>query len=117
MSNIPNAKPSPRIECGVLTWYEGDTFSLDLTLELTDADGAPVSVGEDDSVKVLFKNRKNAAVKEFAFSGADVSGDTLRLTFDAAVSALFPAGGYTYDVYFASSERSTVAKGNRVVVE
>ena len=36
MNNLPRADLSPRIVNGVLKWYEGDTFSLQIDLELED---------------------------------------------------------------------------------
>ena len=36
---IPVARVSPRIANGCICWYEGDTFSLRLRLELEDQDG------------------------------------------------------------------------------
>ena len=36
---IPGAYPSPRIDKGVLRWYEGDTFSIVLRFDLKDQDG------------------------------------------------------------------------------
>ena len=33
---IPGAYPSPRIDKGVLRWYEGDTFSIVLRFDLKD---------------------------------------------------------------------------------
>ena len=51
---IPAARVSPRIANGCICWYEGDTFSLRLRLELEDQDGAAVTVGASDSVKITF---------------------------------------------------------------
>ena len=36
MTKLPAARPSPRVEGGVLRWYAGDTFKVTLRLELQD---------------------------------------------------------------------------------
>ena len=47
---IPGAYPSPRIDKGVLRWYEGDTFSIVLRFDLKDQDGE----AENDQVTLNF---------------------------------------------------------------
>ena len=51
---IPGAYPSPRIDKGVLRWYEGDTFSIVLRFDLKDQDGEAVTIGTTDSMAVVF---------------------------------------------------------------
>ena len=50
-NTIPGARVSPRIANGCICWYEGDTFSLRLRLELEDQDGADVAIGQTDTIK------------------------------------------------------------------
>lgn len=115
MANIPNAEMSPRIVNGVLKWYEGDTFELQLELELTDQDGESVIIGASDTVKIVFLNERREQVKEFSFT--NVQNNTVTLDFDATVTALFRRGRYTYDVYYTAAERTTLANENKAVVE
>ena len=115
MPRIPNALPSPRINCGVIHWYENDTFELQIELELEDQDGEPVIIGENDTVKVTFSNAYGEKVKEFSFT--NVQNNTVTLEFDSTVTALFPRGRYTYDVYHTAAGRTTLANGNEAVVE
>ena len=114
MSRIPNALPSPRIICGVLHWYENDTFELQIELELEDQDGEPVIIGENDTVNVTFSNEYGEQVKEFSFS--NIQHNTVTLEFDATATALFGKGRYSYDVYLSSNARVTLANDNEVMV-
>lgn len=115
MGNIPSAKQSPRIENGVLKWYAGDTFSLQMELELEDQDGEPVILTSTDTVKVSFYNECRENVKTFEFT--DVQSNTVTLEFDATVTALFSKGRYIYFVSVQREERTTVAAYNDAVVE
>ena len=115
MSNLPSAEQSPRVVNGVIKWYEGDTFTMDLGLGLTDQDGEAVTLNAADTVKVTFRDKGENVVKEFSFT--NVSKDTVTLDFNAAVTALFPKGRYTYDVDDTHGYRTTIAHNNKVVVE
>ena len=64
MSNLPNAEQSPRVVNGVIKWYEGDTFTMDLGLGLTDQDGEAVTLNAADTVKVTFRDKGENEVKE-----------------------------------------------------
>ena len=121
MGNLPAAAVSPRVENGILYWYAGDTFDLELELKLEDQDGTAVDVdGEKDGVTVCFYDERRELVASFAFGktaeGA-VTDNTVTLAFDAEVSALFPKGKYTYDVVYESAHRRTLVHGNLAIVE
>lgn len=115
MSNIPSARSSPRIVNGVLKWYEFDTFTLDLELELEDQDGEPVTIGTDDIVEINFYNRSEDKVKEWHFT--NISSNVVTLVFDDEVTALFPAGWYHYDIIYKGENRTTIAKRVQLIVE
>lgn len=115
MNNLPNAEQSPRIVNGVIRWYQGDTFDLQLTLELVDQDGLPITIAPADTVNVVFIDKSLKTVKEFTFS--NISNNTVTMDFDATCTALFKKGTYTYDVYYNGTERTTIANDNKVVVE
>ena len=114
MNCIPAAKQSPRLENGIVKWYEGDTFRLQLVLDIVDQDGECVEIGEEDIVTVSFHNDDLASVKEFCFTG--VENNTITLLFDSTCTALFPAGHYTYDVRCSGAQRTTVCRGNEAEV-
>lgn len=112
---IPGAYPSPRIDKGVLRWYEGDTFEITLHFELQDQDGETVAMGTTDSVEITFLNDTRQTVHTFSF--AKVEDDQVELVFDATVSAKFTKGKYTYDVRYTHSNKTTLARDNRAIVE
>ncbi len=115
MNNIPNAEASPRIVNGVIRWYEGDTFRLQLELDIDDQDGAAYSITDSDTVSIVFRDRSNHVVKEFRFD--HIVDNSVTMVFNSEVTALFPKGIYSYDVLFRGQERTTFANDNKVVVE
>ena len=115
MNNLPRAEISPRIVNGVLKWYEGDTFSLQIDLELEDQDGETITIQPEDTLKVVFKNKSLRTVKEFTFTG--IEGNTIHLEFDKECTALFEKGNYTYDIIYITEEIKTIAATNKAVVE
>lgn len=115
MTPIPGARPSPRIDRGVLCWYEGDTFEITLRFDLHDQDGETVEMQTGDSVAVTFLDDTRKTVQTFNFEA--VEDNRVTLVFDAAVSANFPRGKYTYDVRYTHGDKTTLARSNRAFVE
>ena len=113
--SLPAAKPSPRLQNGVIYWYDKDTFELTVEIDIIDQDGVPVVIGTDDTVDVVFLNNRKETVKTFTFGS--ISGNTIILDFDSVTTALFGKGTYTYDIYLNANERKTLANENKVVVE
>ena len=87
---IPGAYPSPRIDKGVLRWYEGNTFSIVLRFDLKDQDGEAVTIGTTDSMAVVFLDDTRQTVHTFSF--AKVENDQVTLNFDATVTEKFTKG-------------------------
>lgn len=117
MAKLPWAKMSPRIENGVLYWYEGDTFRLNLILNLKDQDGEAVDVPADGSLELVFCDERRDVVKAFTFTGAEAVNGAVGVEVDKAVTALFPAGRYTYDLRLHGEERTTLIRGGEAIVE
>ncbi len=115
MNNLPNTEVSPRIVNGVLRWYAGDTFDIQIEIDLKDQDDEPITIGPDDTVEVVFKDKSLDVVKTFEFN--NIEDNTVTLEFDETCTALFPAGKYTYDVYYTGEKRTTIANDNKVLVE
>lgn len=112
---IPGAYASPRIDRGVLCWYEGDTFEIVIRIELKDQDGEAVEIGTGETVTITFYDGRQNVVYEKTFEA--VTGNQVTLAVDATVSTRFSKGTYSYDVRFTHGERTTLARGNRVRVE
>lgn len=115
MTSLPSARSSPRIINGVLKWYEGDTFTLDLELQLEDQDGTAIDIASADTVDIVFSNRSDDIIKDFEFT--NIKNNTVTIVVDAEVSALFTAGEYKYNVIYKGSNRTTIAHDNDVIVE
>lgn len=99
-TQIPSAMISPQNDGGVLKFYEGDTFTMNLHLDLKDQDGEPIHFdNETDTLKLSFYNKRNTKVKEFDFGGEgeEVTDDTCIIEFDDTVTAFFPKGEYHFD--------------------
>lgn len=112
---LPAAAPSPRISSGVLKWYEGDTFDLQVQIELTDESGAALVIQPEHTVEFVFRNRKREVV--YSVIHTDLADNCVVLRFSEEVSDLFPKGEYTYDVFYKGSERKTLAHRAPVTVE
>nr|DAI60291.1 MAG TPA: hypothetical protein [Caudoviricetes sp.] len=82
---------------------------------MEDQDGAAVTVGASDSVKITFYDRMRTQVQQFVFSG--IVGNTVTLDFTEDVSAKFPRGLYHYDILYTHGDKTTLASGNIVHVE
>lgn len=115
MERIPSAELSPRLENGVLYWYDGDTFEVELEIDAVDEDGEAIILGDGDSVTVKFLDCHRNSVKEFAFT--TFNENVVTMEFDGTATALFPAGEYTYDIYIVhSGRRVTIANECKAVV-
>lgn len=117
MAKLPWAKMSPRIENGVLYWFEGDTFRLNLILTLKDQDGAAVTVKAEEQLELTFCNKRRDTVKTVVFSGAEAATGKVKLVVDEDLSARFPAGRYSYDLRLLGEERTTLIRGGTIIVE
>lgn len=115
IGNLPSANPSPRIMGGVIKWYEGDTFTLCVDIELTDQDGEEIVIQPGHTVEFVFKDKKREEVYSVVFDS--IENNCVKLDFDANTSKLFPKGQYTYDVYYNGAERKTLANEAPILVE
>lgn len=115
MGNIPAAKISPRLEFGILKWYAGDTFSVQVNLNFTDRSGHAVTLTAEDTAQVRFYTVTGSTVEDLTFE--DLSAGFVTLEFDEARSGKFPRGRYLYDIVVTHENVTTAAKGNRILVE
>ena len=114
-SLIPAAAPSPRIVGGVLKWYAGDVFELQVQLELEDQYGFPIEIAEGHTIMFVFRNARREVVYQVVFK--EIADNTVILQFDEAVTSQFPAGNYTYDVIYQGVGRRTLAHNAPIQVE
>ena len=105
----------PRISGGVLKWYAGDVFDLQVHLALTDESGSDITLQTEDTVTFLFRNCCREPVYELTFT--DITDNIVVVRFTEPVTALFPKGEYTYDVIYCGAVRRTLAYNAPIRVE
>ena len=112
---LPCGSLSPRISGGVLKWYAGDVFDLQVRLELTDENGDVIGIDPHHTVTFVFRNACRRVIYEVTF--VEIEDDTVILRFTEAVSGLFPRGSYTYDVIYKGAVRRTLVCNGPILVE
>ena len=113
-SIVPIAQQSPRIVGGEIQWYEGDAFTINWTIHLSE-DEHPLEFQEGDVLVWNFFPSYCPAtpVHTFTFQYEDIVEDTVTLYFDRAISKKFKAGSYTYCVKFFARDGRTVTLNAR----
>ena len=115
MSNIITAKQSPRLEDGKLIWYEGDTFSITLTLSLSDEVTDEAITLDSNSTIVVSIYKAKILVHRFEYN--QFSDNQITMTFDDQVSRKFSAGEYTYTITHKCLNTTTLVANNIMEVE
>lgn len=137
MSAILPAGPlSPRVDNGVITFVQGDTFELTLELDMCDADGEPIIL-DGGTFWVTIKSPREGVVKVWEitdFTQPEI-GDLQNavffpIQFDAALAAMMYKGKYTYTISYDythvydpeddtanKSGRATMIYRNMIIVE
>ena len=115
MWSLPAAAPAPRMSAGVLKWYEGDVFDLAVQLELTDEAGMHLPIEAEHRITLVFRNERRQVIWELCYTGIEDDRITVRVT--EPVTALFPAGRYTYDVIYEGVGRRTLVRNAPILVE
>lgn len=115
MSDIAQyTKKFPMIQNHTLFIYEGDTFDMELNLNLTES-GSPFDISEDDVITFEFKNvvtNEEVASKSFT----NITGTKLIFNWDSEFTKKFPKGRYTYRMRFNSDYVTTIVADNYVMV-
>ena len=114
MPKLPRADRSPDIENGVIQFYEGDTFSIAIQIDLEDQFGEPVTLTAEDTVTIEFRDCREEVIWRDTWTGIEDNCITLEIDDDS--TRLFRAGKYTYDVVLESETRTTLASGNKIIV-
>ena len=97
---------SPRVENGVLKWYEGDAFFVRFGLVINKQTGEELVIGESDKVVVTFYD--SYCRKIVAIDVPVSNGKTLPVHIDSRRSKLFPVGNYHYDVELHRNNSETI---------
>ena len=113
MVDIPRAKMSPRIENGIIYWYEGDTFEFNVAVDLKDQDGSTVEVSDENAFELVIRDERNNEVYSVKQYGA--AGFTFEC--DEDTTALFRKGRYRYDVNYYGEYKTSIAEDNLMIVE
>ena len=116
MPNISPAKRSPRIENETFKWFEGDAFTIEWEISLTEND-LPIEYDEDDTLEFNFFDAAKKPVYTFSFD--HIQDDTVSLVFTEEISKKFPVGKYTYCVKYINHEGEiiTIFAKNKVEVQ
>lgn len=135
---IVPAPQSPRMDNGVLKWFYGDTFAVDMVINLSEQimgnDGEIidrlVDFAPDDQIVVTFFNSRKEVVHSFI--AKNISNDegtenyhTITLDFTKDISHKFCKGRYTYCTKYVHKENgeavstdiTTICVNNKVEVE
>lgn len=118
MNFLPNAKLSPRVNNGVLYWYDGDMFDITFVFDMALNNGTPVNATSKDTIDIIFYDHCGDVVVEKTFTGSDIVDSGVTIKFDAATTALFPEGEYTYDIDYTSGKyKCSLVESNQIFVE
>lgn len=115
VGTLPSARMSPRIINGALKWYEGDTFNLQVEIDLTDENGDKVEIVAPQTVEFKFYDERERMVYWMTFG--NIKDNTVLLIVDDDVTKKFPKGEYTYDVIYNGGYRKTLARMAPIYVE
>lgn len=109
-------KQSPRFENGILCIYEGDTFDLQLDLNLT-RDGEAIDVQPTDVVTLEFRNvacKTGDVITTVDFT--EITDNQIILHWDNELTAKFPKGKYAYRMKYNAEYITTLVADNIIWV-
>lgn len=115
VGTLPAARMSPRLINGALKWYEGDTFKLQVKIELTDENDDVIDITDSHVVDFVFRDEKKRVVWAMRFE--NIKDNTVALVIDEDVTMNFPKGEYTYDVIYSGTYRKTLVNEAPITVE
>lgn len=109
-----NGVQSPRFENGELHYFVGDTFTLELKLNVK-KDGEEISILPTERVILAFY-KSGILLEEKTFS--NVQNNTIEIHWDAATTAKFRKGNYVGRVIFEQEDyKRTILNDFGVCVE
>lgn len=104
---------SPRFEGGELHYFVGDTFSLQLRLNVKQ-NGTQIDIGPEDKVHLVFL-KSDVVLHEVTFE--NIENNTLYLNWDKELTKLFRRGNYEGRVVFENGYVRTILSDFRICVE
>ena len=105
---------SPSIPNGVLAWFEGDIFKLNLKGKLFDQDKTPVKFMEGATLTLRVLNERREIVKEFECS-PDEHGN-IEINIDEETTALFPWGKYKGQMLYDDGDKRVTVGVYEIIV-
>lgn len=96
-------KDSPRIESGIIKWYEGDAFYLNFSI--FDERGDAIELNENDRIVVKFHNELKL-IKKYEIEKP--TGGLFLVHIDGSATKLFKRGEYHYDVELSRNFGETI---------
>ena len=105
---------SPSIPNGVLAWFEGDIFKLNLKGKLFDQDKTPVEFPKGATLTLRVLNERREIIKEFECS-PDENGN-IEINIDEKTTALFPWGKYKGQMLYDDGEKHVTIGVYEIIV-
>ena len=115
MANVPAAKQSPRVEDGVIKWYQGDTFKIKFIVTIKDKETQEViPLQNGDVITITFVNH-GTHIKVYSFT--EFEDNSFELFVNDTDTLLFKKGTYRYKITHFRDYNRTIVDDNLCVVE
>ena len=114
MSSLNTAKKSPRIEDGKFYWYEGNTFAIELEINLSNENGETITLSDTDTI-IINCSRNDISIHKFTFR--EFFENKIVLNFDEELTKKFRAGSYEYTITYIGTNITTIVAKNIMEVE
>lgn len=102
---LSSTHPNPKIAGGDITFYRGDVFPLELTLDLEDNFGYAVELAESDTVKIQILDGPSSVILEREYK--DIENNKITFHVDDTVTQLLQDGRYRFRVIVEHGETVT----------
>lgn len=106
-------KQSPRFENNALCIYQGDTFELQLDLNITQ-NGEPIEIQPTDTVTLEFRTFDGKPITSVEFK--DITTNEIVLNWDKELTKKFCKGKYTYRMKYNGTYITTLVADNIILV-
>lgn len=107
------AKPSPRIEDGIIKWYAWDTFDLNFEFIFTDEDWNKIPEEETDCLEFTIYNQ----YYDVLYSTEVHQSHEVPVSIDEEMTQKFTRGNYYYIIRRIAGYITTIIQENEIIVE